>query len=128
MKIVEYREEFGEYTFPEGFEEGLHGLTLEEQMERYRVTEYVSYSRTNWGERTYSTGYIRLDRASDVKALIVREGILVGVMILNDCGREQACFAEEGVCTYYAEDNNGAGYKTREDYLYLVCVPSDFNK
>ena len=32
------------------------------------------------------------------------------------------CFVEDGVCTYYACDNNGAGYKEREDYFYLYAV------
>ena len=54
--------------------------------------------------------------------------LLVGAMILDDCNREVPCFAEECVCTYYAEDNNGAGYKIREDYLYLVCVPENFEE
>ena len=35
MKIINYEEEFGKINFPEGFEETLKGLTIEEQMNRY---------------------------------------------------------------------------------------------
>ena len=126
MKIINYEEKFGQYSFPEGFEEGLRGRSVEEQMKFYRTTEYSSYSLTNWSQRTTKSGYRRLEDTREVKALIVKDGLLVGVMILDDCNREVPCFAEERICTYYAEDNNGAGYKTREDYLYLVCVPENF--
>lgn len=126
MKTINYEEQFGEFKLPEGFEEILKNLTIEEQAERYRTTKRYSYSMTNWSERTIEEGYRRLEETEDVKSLIIKDGILVGVMILNDYGREEPCFAEERVCTYYAEDNNGAGYKTRIDYTYLVCVPEDF--
>jgi len=123
MKIVAYEESFGEYRFPEGFEELLQGKTIEEQMEYYRTTEYSRYAMTGWRERTSLSGYRKLENTPDVRALIVRDGILVGVMMCNDCGRHVPCFAEERVCTYYADDNNGAGSKCRIDYTYLLCVP-----
>ena len=128
MKIINYEEKFGKYSFPEGFEKRLRGRSVEEQMKFYRTTEYSSYSLTNWSQRTTKSGYRRLEDTREVKALIVKDGLLVGVMILDDCNREVPCFAEERICTYYAEDNNGAGYKIREDYLYLVCVPENFEE
>ena len=57
---------------------------------------------------------------------IVKEGVLAGVMMLNDARQETPCLAGERVCTYYADDNNGAGSKSRIDYTYLVCVPENF--
>jgi len=128
MKIVAYEERFGEIRFPEGFEETLKNLTIEEQMEHYRTTCYSLYSMTNWSERTYAGSAIRIDKDSDVTALIVKDGILVGIMILDDCNHEVPCLAEEKVCTYYASDNNGAGYKERIDYTYLICIPENFEK
>ena len=124
MKIVDYKDEFGTYTLPEGFAETLRGLTVEEQMTHYRTDYSTRYTVTDWRDRTAWIGYGKLENCPDVKALIVHDGILVGVMMLNDCGCESPCFAEEGVCTYYADDNNGAGSKTRIDYTYLVCLPS----
>ncbi|MBQ6808656.1 MAG: hypothetical protein IJP07_05825 [Firmicutes bacterium] len=128
MKVVAYEERFGEISFPEGFEELLKNLPIEEQMEHYRTTEYSSYSMTNWCERTQKGSAIRIQNDRDVTALIVKDGILVGVMMLNDSNREVPCLAEERVCTYYASDNNGAGYKERIDYTYLICVPKNFDE
>ena len=128
MKIVAYEERFGEIRFPEGFEEMLKGLTVEEQMGYYRTTCFSVYSTTNWKERTYQGSAIRIEKDSDVTALIVKDGILVGIMILDDDKREVPCLAEEKVCTYYASDNNGAGYKERIEYTYLICISEAFDQ
>ena len=50
----------------------------------------------------------------------------MGALVLDHNDRETPCFAEQWICTYYSEDNNGAGYKTRASYLYLACVSADF--
>lgn len=126
MKIVAYEERFGKIHFPEGFGELLQGLTVEQQMEYYRTTGYSVYSITDWKERTYRGSALRLEKDRDVTGLIVKDGILVGVMILDDTNTEVPCLAEESVCTYYASDNNGAGYKERIEYTYLICIPKTF--
>ena len=122
MNIVPYEERFGEVKFPEGFEALLTGKSLEEQLEHYRIAETTGYTMTDWRERK-TARYCRVDRCGDVRGLIVKDGLLVGVMICNEYGRLQACMPEEGVCTYDSDDNNGAGSKCRIDYAYLVCVP-----
>ena len=126
MKIVPYEESFGAFTFPEGFEETLADLTIEEQMDRYRLTMNRVDAMTGWRERTSGMWYVKLDEVSDVRALIVKGETLVGVMLIDHNGREVPCFADERICTYYDEENNGAGYKTRADYVYLLCVPAGF--
>jgi len=126
MKTVNYEESFGEVKFPEGFEETLKGLPVEEQMRRYRMTRKDNYSVTGWKERSFREGYFLLERTPEVTAIIVRDGIVVGAMVLNHNDRETPCFPEQWICTYYSEDNNGAGYKTRASYLYLACVSADF--
>lgn len=126
MKMIPYEERFGPIPFPEGFAESLKGLSIEAQMNRYRTTEYSSYAMTDWRERTRRSGYRKLEDTREVTALIVKDDLLVGVMIENDCGRDIPCFAGERVCTYYADDNNGSGSKTRIDYTWLVCVPENF--
>lgn len=126
--IVNYEESFGTPNFPEGFLESLCGLSIEEQTERYRVTVETSKKNTGWKERTASFGYFKLDGISEVKAVIVRDGIVVGAMITDWRGTDIPCFPEECVCYDYDSDNNGAGYKTREGYIYLVCVPENFGE
>lgn len=126
MHIVPYEEKMGAFTFPEGFEETLQGLSMEEQMGRFRLSMSRTDAMTDWRERTYGRWYVGLDEVSDVRGLIVKDGLLVGVMLQNHAGKEVPCFADECVCTYYDEENNGAGYKTRADYVYLLCVARDF--
>lgn len=126
MRIVNYEERFGEITFPQGFAERLAGLTIEEQMACYRTTTYNRFHNTGWKSRRQDSGYSRLDKDSDVTALIVKDGLLVGIMVKNHNNREQACLPEGFVCTYYAEDNNGAGYKSRSIFTHLVCIPENF--
>jgi len=123
MKIVEYQESFGEVRFPEGFEASLRSRTLEEQMNCYRTTCSSTYSVTDYSQRTIKGGCCHIDKDSDVRALIVRDGLLVGVMMCDDDGQIQPCLPEERVCTYYADDNNGAGSKCRIDYTWLICFP-----
>ena len=126
MEKVLYKEEFGKVFYPEGFEELIKGLTIEEQMNYFRTTSVSEYSVTDYLSRTLKGGYCHIDKDHDVKALIIKDGLIAGVMLVNDCGRIVPCLPEDSVCTYYADDNNGAGSKTRIDYTWLLCVPEGF--
>ena len=126
MNIIAYEEAFGAVSLPEGFEQLLMALPLDRQTGLYRTTRRYSYSVTGWSERTVDDGYRRLEDEPAVSALIVKDSIIVGVMMKNHLGYERPCLAERCICTYSASDNNGAGYKTRSDYTYLLCVPEDF--
>ena len=128
MKIIPYETAFGEINLPEGFAETLQGRTIEEQMACYRTTFSHRTTQTGWRERRFNGFTMRIDKDAAVTALIVKDGLLVGVMMQDHNGREVPCFADEGVCTYYDSDNNGAGYKERIDYTYLICVSEEFLK
>lgn len=115
-------------TWPEGFLEKLNGKPLEEQMEYYRVVTTSCYSRTAYGEITSSNqhefGYALKDYPG-LNALIVEDGVLIGVCI-NAFARSKwwgaPAYPYQDICTYYASDNEGSGYKEREDYAHLCCV------
>ena len=126
MRIVPYEEKFGKFTFPEGFEDTLKGLSVEQQMGRYRLSMSRTDAMTGWRERTTGMWYVRLDEVSDVKGLVVKDDLLVGILLIDHNGREVACFPDKCVCTYCDAENNGAGYKTQEDYVYLLCVAENF--
>ena len=125
MKFGEYEERFGEYTYPEGFEKTLEGLALNQQIDCFRTTRLAQLAHTNWSERNIESSGINLEDCDAITAVIVKDDKIVGVMLKNESGREEFCPPEKCVCTYYAEDNNGAGYKTRQDYTYLICVSKD---
>lgn len=52
MNCVLYEETFGPVCLPEGFEQMLKALPLEQQTRLYRTTRRYSYSVTGWSERT----------------------------------------------------------------------------
>ena len=123
MEIREYNEKYGKYELPEGLFELLSGKSIEEQINHFRTSESYHLSNTYWSDRTEYGSLSRIDEDKEVKAIIVDNGIIVGVMVKNyNTSCDMACFVEDSVCTYYASDNNGAGYKEREDYFYLYAV------
>ena len=105
FKTVEYNEKFGEYSMPEGAIERLRGLSIDEQANYFYTVTIVNH--------------IPLDKNSDVKALIVDDGIVVGVMLSDWSSYPTPCFVGKSVCTWDSEDNNGAGYKCRTEYTSL---------
>ena len=94
----------------------------------YRIVEECCYSRTAYGEVTNENKTrfgSALEDYPELAALIVDEGILIGVCIYTafkkyDYGTPM--FPYVNLCTYYASDNNGSGSKDREDYAHLCCV------
>lgn len=113
INVVEYTEKFGAYTMPEGAEDVLRALPIEEQ------TKYFAIEVTSSKSSSYRDS---LKSSYDTKSVIVNDGIIVGIMISNDYGRVVPCFIGETVCTWDSSDNNGAGYKSRTDYAKLLYV------
>lgn len=75
---------------------------------------------------------------TDWKALrlIIRDNMMVGVALSEDCLyigenieyiRGQYILPYSRYIYYSASDNNGAGYKERNWYRYLVCLPYNHN-
>lgn len=124
MRIIEWNENHGDIVYPEGFKARLVGKNIDEQMKCFRTAGSSNFRSTGWSDRT-NTRYKSLEKDSEVRAVVVREGFIAGIIVKNDNGEECFVGPEKGVCTYYAEDNNGAGYKTRADYTYLICVPEN---
>ncbi|MBE6038426.1 MAG: hypothetical protein E7218_04405 [Anaerofustis stercorihominis] len=120
-----------ECRWPEGFLEKLKGKSLEEQMKYYRIVETVHTGRTAYGEITkenYNNYGYALEDYNELTALIVDDGVLIGVMIKSAWRREgygTVALPYDDICTYYASDNNGSGYSEREDYAHLCCVTAE---
>ena len=107
----------------------LSGKTVEQQMEHYYVTESRRFYRTAYGEITKENlqRYAKpLGDYGGVRALLVKDGILIGAKIDAMWGGEGKLFRKKPVCTYYASDTEGSGTKEREDYAYLMFVGIDF--
>ena len=107
-KIREYEEKMGEFTMPEGAIERLSGLPIEEQAKLFRA-DMGRYQ-------------LEIEKASDIEELIVKDGIIIGAMVSDWSNYPTPCFINKSVCTWDAEDNNGAGYKTRTEYLWFEYI------
>lgn len=123
--VTAYRDVFGEIKLPEGLQEKLSGLPLEEQIGHFRITESACLARDFYGEgeseRVFERSY-SLQNYEHVKGLVIRGDILVGIVMQGYFSGLKVLLPSEGTCVYYASDNNGGGYKEREDYAYLICM------
>ena len=105
----------------EGYPEVLKGKTLEEQMDYFCISVNGSYSWHSYGQvdfeklRRYSH---KIEEDEYVTRLVVYDGLLVGVEM-----KGTQVLPNKGVETYYACDNNGAGYKEYEEWSYFYCCP-----
>ena len=119
LSITPYDSSLGEPSMPDGAESILSALPIEEQVKLFSVSI------------NSSLGYVRevaLTACPDFKSLIVKDGIVVGAMI-NDAGCIHVpCYIGKTICTWDAEDNNGAGYKSRTDYTTLLFNQSNTEK
>ena len=131
MKIenVAYTPALGKYEMPEGFLELLSGKSIEEQCALYRITGWYNLAQNeDWQKRDPKAWYMTFKECPDFCGLILDGDTVVGVMLSDWACHPTPCFPGDSVCTWDAEDNNGAGYKTREEYRYLACVSPDFKK
>lgn len=116
LKTVSYEPSLGEYTLPEGFEERMKDLSIEEQKALF-TTEVVSYYRSACVfKRT-------LEENSDVKGIIVKDNMIIGIMISDAFNLTRPAFIDQQICTWDSSDNNGAGYISREEYTTLLYLP-----
>jgi hypothetical protein len=126
---VKYTPEMGAYEFPEGFRELLVGKSIEEQCALYRVTGWANLAKNEeWQSRDPKAWYTPIEEEGEFRGLILEGDLVVGILLSDDTCHPTPCFPGEGVCTWDASDNNGAGYKTRVEYRYLACVSPDFKK
>lgn len=117
LEIKEYR---GNIEI-EGFEEiksVLSGKTIEEQMEYFSTYENDYREEYSYGslESARATQYARpLDRDDGIKALLVKDGIIVGIN-----KRGETVLIGETICTYSVIDEDGTGRDEVEEYTTLI--------
>lgn len=130
MNYIEYDEMLhGKLSYPEGFEEKLAGLSIEEQLNFFRIGNGV-YRRQPVEERRAGKymANIRVDSVSDTQAIIIKDGTVAGIMIKDCYGDVVACLPEHGFVSYDEDELDGSGYKNSKFFLYLICVSEDFDK
>lgn len=128
MEIIEYTEEFGPVSYPEGFEACLEGLTIEEQLKYFRLGNGL-YLKKSFSERRKNSydAADHIDQVSNVEAIVIKSGKIAGVKVYDkQIKKEVICKPECSYCIRYAEELDGSGYKTFSLYNYLICVSEQF--
>ncbi len=127
LEILEYTEDMGTVNWPAGFEQDLEGNNLDEQLAYYRVLRMryipLSYYLADWKDLEKYRLLETLDSYGGWEKVIVRSGKIVGFV---RCGKTILPYGL--VWSDIRSDNNGAGYKERTDYYYLVCVPQPLDR
>jgi hypothetical protein len=132
MKKYYYKDLFHkwEYTLPDGYREAMRGKSIEEQLEYLRYTYFWDVAKkTEFGKPPHDE-YFRLLKISklgdDFLGAIVddTDGTVIGIKV-QCSGSQETCYINDSVCIYSASDNNGAGYKCCEEYIYLVAANKD---
>lgn len=127
LKIYQYESKYGKYEIPEKLRELLKGKIIEEQLKHFKTTAYLRIAnKTSFDMDINEYSDQHLNNVEDdeyVEGIIVDNEIVIGLMVNGWYKELRPCFLNNSVCTYSASDNNGAGYKEVEYYLYLVSVP-----
>lgn len=119
-RTIKYEEKYGQLSVPEGFLKQLAGLSVEEQLDRYRwiwnrdvdIDGYPSYFND-------LKDYVK---KPDERTVIIKDGIVVGVYFYSteQYPGDFYILPYQSVY-YYCNDNNGAGYKTSESKRTFIC-------
>lgn len=130
MKYVAYNESLhGKLTYPEGFCNLLEGLSLERQLEFFRIGNGVyrgeDISTRRKSEYHYSS---RIENEKRVEAVIVDGNRIAGVVVKDCHGESVPCLPERGFIVRDDSEPDGSGYKEFQLFLYLICVTEDFDR
>ncbi len=118
--VRDYQENLGAYTMPEGAEDLLRQKNIEEQMAFFQIYHTSEQTKSPYTYH-YTHEYSLID-AYMVKELIVRDGMIVGVMMSDATERTVPCFVGQTIRTWDAEDDEGDGYKARIDDAKLLFI------
>lgn len=129
MKYIEYDENLhGELTYPDGFKSLLEGLSLEEQMEFFRIGNGLYLNKAIFERRKNECYYSSsLQMESRVEAVIVCDNLIAGVLVRNCYQELVPCLPEKSFIVRDDSELDGSGYKDFKLFLYLVCVNRDFD-
>ncbi len=128
-ELTEYREEMGEIRLQDGFIRELQGKSIPEQLHCYGWSKLKKLTEIPYTELEE---YIKADHDEDYVSplqndrLIVKDGLVVGVVIGYDVPgftHAEYILPYGGYIYDSSSDNNGAGYKERDWWKHLVCLP-----
>lgn len=127
MKVSEFTGDPSSIRWPERYAAELEGLSPVEQLRYF----YVTPDYAKWTRKALDEGGFEWQNPFCLYTLPVQEIEVLGGRVAAVHHGGSRLILGESVCTYSASDNNGAGYKEREDCATLVCgepitFPRDF--
>lgn len=135
MEIMEYQETFGKINFQDGFLESLKGKSIAEQIRCYALTEFLFLTTIPYTalEDLIKQQAFYLNQTHAVYSYwkaIVKDDIVVGFAYpeYGEYGKiidYIPLLPYRGYVFDTTSDNNGAGYKERDWYEYLICLPEN---
>lgn len=123
MNIIQYEKKFGEIGFPEGFEDYIKELPVEKQLKYFRTSSNKRHAAMTYDARKKRPGYKQIENNSKIEGIIVKDGMMVGIMIRDAWGRIMPCTPEECICTSYTLEDS-----EKREYTWLLCVSANFEK
>lgn len=125
IKVYPYMPEYaGPYKMPEALRAVLRGKSVEEQVEYFRFTYDYRIAEITSYDLPVHEKYDELIQPTDLDiflGVVMEDDIVVG-MKLQCTGSQESCLVGKSRCYYSASDNNGAGYKTSDNYIHLVSI------
>ena len=129
LEQIAYQDSFGRIAYPEDFEALIEGLPIGEQIRFFRLGNGLYTCKPLHERRKSKYDYsCRLDEDKNVKSIIVKDGKIAGVMVSNVYGEIVPCMVENKYCIRDDEELDGSGYTSLTLYLYLICVPGEFDR
>ena len=137
IEIFEYNESFGSVNFQDGFEKELIGKNIDRQIRCFAWTTVYDLCSVPYKELESTIKdneyYKSQTEPASLNNIINKDGIIVGFVIKNyrfiDGNREETeneiILPYQRYCYDVSSDNNGAGYKERKWYKYLICLPDE---
>lgn len=86
------------------------------------VTTIKEYSYGTLDSKKVTKKTVQLEECDDFRGLVIKDGIIVGVLLNSIHGEARACLPGQEITTYWASDDDGTGSTDREDTCCLICV------
>lgn len=117
-------------TWPDGFLDCLKGLSIDEQLEHYAISDSSEYSRSSYGEidksKSSSSSLKPLKDYKYFRGVILKDHVIIGAIISDYRDNLKYLYPGRPACLYLSVDNDGTGSSSSSVYAYLHCLPVDF--
>ncbi len=135
INSFEYNESFGSVNFQDGFEKELVGKGIDKQIHCFAWTTVYDLCSVPYKELESTIKnneyYKSNTEPASLHNIINKDGAIVGFVIKNyrfvdghiEETENDTILPYQGYCYDVSSDNNGAGYKERKWYKYLICLP-----